>query len=203
MEYWHELITEKSFKLLKEFNKLYDFILIGGWAVFLYTKTLKSKDVDIILSFEELSKMKERFPLSKNERLKKYEIKKEGTDIDIYLPYYSNPGLPAEEVEKFAVLKEGFKVPIPEALLILKQNVFEERKNSPKGEKDKIDIFSLLLLPDFDWEKYKQILKAHKKEELAENLGNLLKQTSQIKELNLSYHKMAKLKKEIIPKLKG
>jgi len=53
-EFWHNLITEKSFHLLQEFKKDFDFVLIGGWAVYLYTDSLKSKDIDIIVDLETL-----------------------------------------------------------------------------------------------------------------------------------------------------
>lgn len=201
IQYWHNLITEKSFELLKELKRKYRFILIGGWAVFLYTRALKSKDIDIVLDYEELSKLKNDFEIFKNERLRKYEAKTEGTDIDIYLPYFSNPGLPAEEIEKFAVSKEAFLVPVPELLLILKQKVFSERKNSPKGEKDKLDIFSLLSLENFDFKKYKKILKKYKIENLILELKELLAQTFEVKELGISRHKMAKLKQQVLKNL--
>jgi len=201
MQYWHNLITEKSFQLLKELKRNYDFILIGGWAVFLYTKALKSKDIDIIIECEELSKIKEKLDVFKNSRLKKYEAKRNGVDIDIYIPYFSNPGLAAEEIKKFVISKEGFKVPFLEILLILKQKVFKQRENTPKGNKDKLDIFSILILKEFNWQRYKKILKRYKIENLLEELKNLLKKTFEIKELNLSRHKIAKLKKEILNKL--
>ena len=50
-EFYHELITEKSFKILQDLRKKIKFILIGGWAVFLYARTLKSKDIDIIIDY--------------------------------------------------------------------------------------------------------------------------------------------------------
>lgn len=198
MQYYHDLVTEKSFEILKFLRRQYNFILIGGWAVFLYTNSLKSKDVDIVLDYEVLSKLKEDFEMTKNERLKKYEIKIEGIDIDIYLPYFSDPGLPCEEIKKFVTRKEGFNAPIPEVLLILKQNVFRERKGSQKGEKDKIDIFSLLLLENFNLKKYKKILREYKKEGLKIQLKELLKETKEIKELKLSQYKIAQLKKKIL-----
>ena len=48
MPYYHDLITEKSWQILQELKRRHTFILIGGWAVYLYTKQLKSKDVDVI-----------------------------------------------------------------------------------------------------------------------------------------------------------
>ena len=201
MQYYHDLITKKSFDILKSLKREYQFILIGGWAVFLYTKSLKSKDIDIILDYEALSRLKEKFRVSKNERLKKYEIKIEGIDIDIYLPYFSDPGLPPEEIKNFIIIKEGFRVPIPEVLLILKERAFLERKDSPKGEKDKIDIFSLLLLENFNFSKYKQILEKYNKESFIIHLKGLLKETFEVRELQLSRHKMARFKSKVLREL--
>ena len=45
-EFYQDLITQKSFEALQNLKREFDFILIGGWAVFLYTKDLKSKDID-------------------------------------------------------------------------------------------------------------------------------------------------------------
>lgn len=44
-EFYHQLITEKSFQLLKQLKQKFNFILIGGWAIYLYSKSLKSKEV--------------------------------------------------------------------------------------------------------------------------------------------------------------
>jgi len=201
MEYWHDLIIEKSFQLLQDFKRKYHFILIGGWAVFLYTHALKSKDLDIVVEYEELGKLKRGFPVAKNPRLRKYEIKREGVDIDIYVPFYSNPGLPAEEIKNYITSREGFTLPLPEILLILKQKAYQERKDSPKGEKDKIDIFTLLCSRELDWEFYKQVLQKHKQESFREELIKLLRTTSEVKELNLTRRKTTEIKKEILGKL--
>ena len=140
-EYWDDIITSQSWEKLVEINKQYDFVLIGGWAVWLYTRALKSKDIDIIVSFEELSKLKDNFALHKNARLSKYEIKELNYDIDVYVEHFSNLGLPAEAIAKESQDLDGFTVPKPEMLLIAKQCAFRDRQGSIKGEKDKIDIY--------------------------------------------------------------
>lgn len=197
MEYYHDLITEKSFQLLQQLRRNYHFILIGGWAVFLYTHSLKSKDIDIVIDYDELEKLKKKFAVIKNDRLKKYEIKIDGIDIDIYLPFYSELGMPAEIIQKHIVTREGFNVPQIAVLLILKQVAFSGRQGTPKGEKDKIDIFSLLALREIDWKLYKKLTDASGLKNLPDELKSLLKQTVEIKELNINQVKMAKLKKEI------
>jgi len=85
-EFYHDLVTEKSFKVLQDLKKKFDFILIGGWAIYLYTKALKSKDIDIIIDYNELEKFKREFEIFKNERLKNRKLKlKKLTFIFIYL----------------------------------------------------------------------------------------------------------------------
>ena len=82
-------------------------------------------------------------------------------------------------------------------LLILKQVAFSDRQGTPKGEKDKIDIFSLLALQEIDWELYQKLTAAAGLKHLPNELKSLLKQTVEIKELDLNQAKMAKLKKEV------
>lgn len=38
MQFYHNLITAESFELLKKLQAEFRFILIGGWAVFFYTR---------------------------------------------------------------------------------------------------------------------------------------------------------------------
>ena len=173
MEYYHNLITEKSFQLLQRLRRERHFILIGGWAVFLYTHSLKSKDIDIVIDYDELEKLKNEFVVTKNDRLKKYEIKIDGIDIDIYLPFYSELGVSAETIQKFVVTREGFTVPQIAVLLILKQVAFSDRQGTPKGEKDKIDIFSLLALQEIDWEFYQKLTATAGLKQLPNELKSL------------------------------
>lgn len=202
MEFWHEIATKKSFNLLQKLKRSFNFILIGGWAVWLYSHSMKSKDIDLIIDYEQLAKFKEKFSIFKNERLKKYQAQVEEVDIDLYLPYYSSLGLPVEEVKNYTIFKEGFRVPWPEVLLILKQKAYQDRRNSIKGEKDKIDIITLIDLAEFDFQKYKKILKKYKKKEFLKDLNDLLIETYEIKELGLNYQKFAKFKKSILAKIK-
>jgi len=200
-EFYHNLITDASFKLLQKIKKKFDFVLIGGWAVFLYTKALKSKDIDIIVDYDQLDKIRKEFEVFKNERLKKYEAKTEETDIDIYLPHFSDIGIPVEEIIKYTQTIEGFLVPIPEILLILKVYCFSSRKGSVKGNKDLIDIFSLLSKEIIDWQRYKKIIAEYNFENINKELRNLVSSQKSIPELNLLNHKIAKLKNSILKEL--
>lgn len=198
MSFYHDVMTKKSWELLKRLRKGCDFILIGGWAVFLYTRSLKSKDIDLVVEYDQLEKLKQEFEVVKNDRLRKYEAKKEEVEIDIYVPYYSSPGLPAEELRNYLREIEGFKSVRIEVLAILKQAALLSRPDSLKGKKDLVDLFSLFTLPDFDWLKFRGLVTKHNLNECLLPIRELIEKTSRIDELGLSVHQMAKTKRKIL-----
>jgi len=198
MQFYHSLVTEKSYEFLQDLKRSYKFILIGGWAVYLYTRALKSKDIDIIVDYDELAKLRESFDVFKNDRLKKYEIKTGEFDIDIYLPHYSELGIDAQEIQKKSIAREGFVVPELEILFLLKLYAWGGRRGSAKGKKDELDIFSLIFLPEFSLKKYLIQIKKLDMNELHKDLVALIKSTSRIEELGINEQKMAKLKKIIL-----
>jgi hypothetical protein len=202
MEFYHNLITQKSFDYLKELGKKYDFILIGGWAVYLWSRALKSKDIDIIVSYEELAKLKENQDIFKNDRLKKYEVKTGEFDIDIYLEHYSQLGIGIKNIKKSVVLKSGFQIPSLEMLFFLKLYAYGQRKGSAKGQKDELDIFSLAVLPEFNWDVYKKLIIDLKFKEYDQLFKDLLKNTRSIKELDINEQKMSKIKKNILSSIR-
>lgn len=199
MNFYHNLVTQKSWQLLQDLRKKYQFILIGGWAVFLYTHALKSKDIDLVTEYEELEKLKREFEVSKNERLRKYEARSEEVEIDIYLPFYSNPGIPAEELKKFTLSLEGLVVVEKEILAILKQKVLMVRGESVKGRKDLADLVSLLRLPDFDWDKYRHLVKEYRVEDYLRFSQKILRETFKIEEIGLNVHQFSRFKRKILP----
>lgn len=196
MEFWNSQLTEKSWKILQELRRKYNFILIGGWATYLWTKQKKSKDIDIVIEINELQKLKAE-PLSKNNHLKKYEIKIDEVDVDIYVPYFSKLTINPENLKKYTKKVGGFNVVSPEVLIILKQGAYENRKNSVKGEKDKIDILSLLFFSDINLKFYKFVLKEYSLDYHIKNLISLLKNFKEYNSLNLTPMEF-KLKKKLI-----
>ena len=200
MDYWHNMLTEKSWKILQEIKPEFNFILIGGWAVYLWAKTHKSKDIDIIIDFETLSKLKEKYDLRKNDHLKKYEIRQEEIDIDIYVPYYSKLIIPVEEIETEKI--EGFSVAKLEYLLILKQGAELDRKESEKGEKDRIDILSILFNCSVNYKLYFQILKDNNLENLLGRLIKIIKEFDNYKYLTLTPRELKLKKKKVLEELK-
>ncbi|HAT74732.1 MAG TPA: hypothetical protein DCS28_01665 [Candidatus Moranbacteria bacterium] len=202
MQFYNDIITQKSFVYLQTLKKKYDFVLIGGWAVFLYSKSLKSKDIDIIIDYKVLAEMKKDGEVFKNERLSKYEINTGNFDIDIYVSHYSQLGIEIEEIKKIAIQKEGFIVPALEILFLMKLFAWHNRRGSSKGQKDELDIFSLAFLPEFDWKKYLEFVERFNFVEYGKEFAQLLKNTRSIKELDINEQRMAKIRKKILEELK-
>lgn len=201
MEYWNEIITQKSWSILQKIRKEMDFVLIGGWAVYLWTKSHKSKDIDIVVSQKELGKLKFGYTLNKNDSLKKYEIKIDDVDIDIYLPYYSKLPL-LDSINNHASVIEGFKVLKPEALLVLKQAAEISRKDSEKGLKDRIDIMDLLIQCDINFLTYKNVLEKEKLVELKNRLIEIITKFHEIKYIDLNPRQFKLKKEQLIKSIK-
>ncbi len=202
MEFWNLQLIEKSWRILQELRRKYNFILIGGWATYLWTRQKKSKDIDIVVEINELQKLKEE-SLFKNDHLKKYEIKIDEVDVDIYVSYYSKLTINPENLKKYTKKVDGFNVISPEVLIILKQGAYENRKNSVKGEKDKIDILSLLFFLDIDIKFYKSVLKEYFLDYHIKNLISLLKNFKEYNSLNLTSREFKIKKESILNELKN
>ena len=202
MEYWHDIITEKSWNVLQQIRKEFNFILIGGWAIYLYTKGFKSKDVEIIVDFETLNKIRKSHNLIKNDNLKKYEIKIDEIDIDIYVKNYSKLPLPIEEIEKNTNSIEGFIIVKPEILLIAKQTAEINRKNTEKGIKDRIDIINLLIKGNINFNFYYELIKKYDLLDYRNTLINLIKDFNEYDKLNLNPREYKLIKLNLLKELK-
>ncbi|MFH1071891.1 MAG: hypothetical protein V1743_00500 [Nanoarchaeota archaeon] len=203
MEFWHETLTQKSWNILLDLKKKsFTFILIGGWAAYLWTRLHKSKDVDIVLqNMTDLDFLKGNYALKKNDSLKKYEISFEDIDVDIYVPYYSKLAIPPEDLKKFMTRIEGIDVAIPEALLVLKQGAEEDREHSIKGEKDRIDIMALVLFANVNFKKYDEILSAYKLVHYRQRLKHIIAAFKSGEYLGLNLRELTLRKKELLEKL--
>lgn len=195
--YYHDLVTQKSWEELLRLKRTVKFVLIGGWAVYLYTKALKSKDIDILVDFDELPVLQKNYRLVKNERLKKYEAVREEVQIDIYLPHYSRLGIEVSVLQKEAHSFEGFSVLDASYLTALKIHTLAERARSPKGEKDFIDILSLVNSAQVNLTDVKAIMETHSLAPALAVFQSLLEEHREIPEIPLTQHAYAKIKKKI------
>ncbi len=204
MEFWNTLITQKSWEILQDLTKKpFHFILIGGWAAYMWTRLHKSKDIDIIIyDYESLEYLKTHFQLVKNDQLKKYEIKIEEIDIDIYVPFYSKLSLPIEEIKKYTTKIENITVIRQELLLILKQQAELDRMHSVKGQKDRIDIMAMLCFGPINFSQYFTLLEKYRLEHFYERLKKIIGGFTELKHLNLNPREFKKKKEELMRKLK-
>ena len=202
-DFWNSLLTEKSWNLLIRISKEpFKFIVIGGWAAYLWTKLHKSKDIDIaIADIKELEYLKQNYDLKKNDNLKKYEISFEEIDLDIYVPYFSRLPIPIQDLTGYTSKIEGLTVLKPEALLILKQGAEAERKESVKGAKDQIDIMALLCYTNMDARLYFELLKKYKLENYFKRLKSIVNNFKDYEYLDLNPREFKLKKKEIMEKL--
>ena len=163
------------------------------------------RDRDIIVDFENLSKLKFEMEIKKTEFLRKYESEIEGVSIDIYVPYYSKFPIPIEEILKNIVEIESFKVPKPEVLLILKQQAEMERKDSVKGQKDRVDILCLAKSGKIDWKNYKNLLERFKLEEYEKRLKEIVSSAKiEFEYLGIiNLREMKKLKEKILKEIRS
>lgn len=201
-EFWNEILTKASWEMLQELSKKQEFVLIGGWAVFLWTGRLKSKDIDVVVDFKTLEKMRQEFALVKNERLRKYEVSFEKFDIDIYVPFYSRLALPLDALKSTKL--QGIRTVSAEELLILKQAAERARRGSVKARKDAIDILALLVYSGLDLKRYAALLRKHKLEDYAEELGKVVKgfDVQDLKYFDMNLKQFRDWQKEFVGKLR-
>jgi len=202
-EFWNSLLTEKSWNLLIKISKEpFKFIVIGGWAVYLWVKLHKSKDIDIALAdINELDYLRQ-YTLKKNDTLRKYEIIFDEIDVDIYVPYFSKLTIPVEDLTAYTAEVEGFTVLKPEPLLILKQGAELDRKESVKGTKDRIDIMALLFYADMNFKMYFDLLEKYKLENYFPRLKTIINNFKEYNYLGLNPRQFKVKKNELLKKVR-
>jgi len=199
-------LVEKSWNKLFELKDKINFVLIGGWAVYLYTKRNKAtKDIDMIVDYDTLGYLQATYQVNRNERLRKYDVKlEEGFDIDVYVPKFSKLIIPVEDILNLTIEKEGFIMPRPEVLLILKLDAFIDRQNSIKGRKDATDITGLVFFAGCDFKFFKELTIKYDLPDYPRILLSIIENfdRSRIKYLNLNENEFSKLKKKYIEEIR-
>jgi len=197
-EVWRDDIVERSWHVLGELKGFADFVLIGGWGVYLWTGKLKSRDIDLYIDQKNFYKLhseltQKGYALKRNVRLMKFEALISDVEVDIYTPFVSSLVIPCLHVfdRKLYSVIERFKVAIPEVLLLLKAQAAQDRWYAEKGLKDRVDIISLLKFADVKRHMLEQMLKDY---DTQHTLRDVIKRTIsesriEYKLLELAYEK--------------
>ena len=203
MEFWNSDITNESWKELLVLSTKYNFILIGGWAIYLYTKLQKSRDIDMVVDYDQIKLLSVDFEMRKNPSLYKYEIKFQKFDIDVYTPFYSKLTVPPEDLINNYTLIENIRVPRVEELLILKLGAFDYRMNSIKGQKDRLDITGLAFYSNIDYSRLKKLLNKYKRPFYIDLYVNAIAHIEKrlLPFLNLNESTYVKMKKKTLEKI--
>jgi hypothetical protein len=114
VEIWPEHVTRESWRVLNELAARLNPVVIGGWAVFLWTGSMKSADVDLFVSDADLWKIGAR--VRRHPRLAKYHACINGVDVYIYTPSVCKLAITAAEVfeKRWYALRREFNVLLPE-----------------------------------------------------------------------------------------
>lgn len=211
VELWRADAVERSWHVLHRLREMTDFVVIGGWGVYFWTRKLKSRDIDIYIDQDNFYKLQAEalrtgFVIKRNPRLRKLEALIEGVEVDIYTPFMCNLAVPCGDVfrEDMSSNIEGFMVAIPEVLLLLKAQAAKERWHAEKGMKDRVDIISLVAFADL---KFKILGKLLKKYDTKRTLIGVIRKTlresrSEYRLIDLSYERDGvKFRKKIEDKL--
>jgi len=133
------------------------------------------------------------FAIKRNPRLRKFEALVKGVEVDIYTPFMCNLAVPCLDVFREGMISniEGFRVAVPEVLLLLKAQAAKERWHAEKGMKDRIDIISLLAFVDLKFELLENLFKKYDPERslLRVILRTLRESRAEYKALGLSYQR--------------
>ena len=200
MEFWNSEITNDSWNELLVLSRTYNFILIGEWAIYLYTKLHKSRDMDIVVDYDQFWVLSKDFQLRKNPSVRRYEIKFRKFDIYIYTPFYSRLTVPVQDLINNFTIIENIKVPKIEELLILKLGAFDERVDSIKGQKDRLDIAGLVFYSSVDYARFTELLNKYEKRVYYKLLMNAVGNIDPrlLRYLNLNESTYAKIKKKAL-----
>ncbi len=161
-QFWSAERTNRSLEVLRALPEGLDFVLIGGWAVYLYVGNQKSEDVDIAINLDKLDFFRKYGIEGYDGTTIKYSIIN-GTRVDLFISGYTDRDLPLpiSKIMRDYVVIEGMKVVDRELLLLLKLWGYFGH-DEVKIRKDIIDVVSLVFYGSIGFEKFASYIKEYK-----------------------------------------
>lgn len=161
IQFWNEENTRGSFDVLRGLVGKVNFVLIGGWAVFYYTRQQRSLDIDIAIGYDSVEHFMGYGVNQYEGMLIKYATVN-GIVVDLFIEGFADKDLPVpvSEIMQHYITLEGIKVVEKELLLLLKTWGYF-RADEVKHHKDVIDAVSLLFFADIDLQKVRQYIERY------------------------------------------
>jgi hypothetical protein len=161
-QFWNREATNKSLKLLGSLTNHVDFVLIGGWAVYMYVGAQKSQDIDIVVDYDSLNYFRQ-FGISEYPHSKiKYSVV-DGVVVDLFVEEFIDPDMPfpSKMVLDNYVRMQSIKVVDRNILILLKLWGYFSA-DEIKHRKDIIDVVSLLFYGGIDLKKVRRYVERYK-----------------------------------------
>lgn len=142
-----ELVEQVMRRFVREYPTA---VLFGGWATYLRTGVAKSHDIDVIVDHPTLDRLRSKHALSESRHIsgKKFELKVEGVEVDVYPVSQSRLGrelqLPVEALIGWSERIGQVRVLTAEAQFAAKMAALLDRPVTLPGEKDRQEMWALL-----------------------------------------------------------
>ncbi len=157
IQFYTDEETKNSFNVLQNISHIlnYNFVIIGGWAVYNYTKKQKSKDIDIIINPQTYENLKNRNYIFKQigntdilyTKISNVEVDIFVTNLVTDLPIIINDIILSSTRGLFNNIYSNKNL-----LLILKTfSYFTRKTENIKKAKDIIDVVSLLFFGNINF----------------------------------------------------
>lgn len=129
-------------------------VFIGGVAVYLHVRRAQlserfvefSHDGDFSISLSDFGVLRDTDDVTKNLRLRKYQIVRHDAEFDVYLERQSGLVVPFRALYAASTVIDRVRVASLEHLLALKLEAYRDRRRSTKGSKDERDIVRVVYL---------------------------------------------------------
>lgn len=161
-QFWNREATDKSFRLLGSLPNHVDFVLIGGWAVYLYVGVQKSQDIDILIGYDGLNYFRQ-FGIGEYPQSKVRYSTINGVVVDLFIEELIDPYLPfsSRMILDNYVKIQNIKVVDRNILLLLKLWGYFS-PDETKHRKDVIDVVSLLFYGGIDLKAVRKYVEDYK-----------------------------------------
>ncbi len=131
-------------------------VFIGGIAVYAYATSHEATaplaamthDADFMIAISDYADLRDIEVVTTNRRLGRHQFIKNDIEFDVYVQGQNDLAVPVDEALAHSRVVSGVRVVCPEHLVVLKMKAYDDRKGTPKGDKDEDDILRVLLATD-------------------------------------------------------